>query len=499
MHQVIGRQTNSKRPESAHSSENGTPSPDHSRLSALPPLADSDAAAPSSPAEKEETPTSVTEGGGASEAYWRLFPLALTLGAGQQITITFFQTSVGYFQGLLKSNKVLLFFVLTNFLPAPLMISLQIKYDSVFDQLYGTDSTYLFRTSFVTIVAGVVCFCAGFADTWAGVLTVGILLGCLTSALLSSSQQLLATGDSKLPAVVKLGTGVAAGTTVLVTKLSGFKPDASRTEILIFLAVPLIVTTFCVVIYGVFHCTHQLRAIYDLILEGSDESPRSGRGEYTRQMDSGTLSGSGLGSPTPAQHLLQPSLGPRYESRFHLLPPSLDREATITLWLLGICLLVNRLCLMSLMPFLAFFGGPIASQDLLLSKLVGDFLGNLMSILINPRQVAKWLHRAMPPVMVTALLAMEMTIFAWMVLDPISACTKEDVLDPRLVALVIIYYLIGGFTENAASVFAGAAVPSPRRPDAIRFVAIGIYTGLSIGLVGATIAIYAHPKFLRQA
>uniref|UniRef100_A0A0G4HLJ7 Nodulin-like domain-containing protein n=1 Tax=Chromera velia CCMP2878 TaxID=1169474 RepID=A0A0G4HLJ7_9ALVE len=171
----------------------------------------------------------------------RMLLVAVLLGFSQQVSLATYQQSVGYFERLVGNEQIFLFMCMAVFLPSPMILFTQILFDRKYDMKFGVWLTFLIRIPVVAVILGVLAFCTSFAKSVWSLLLVGVLVGTVAASLLSSELQFVAPVDSRLPAWVQFGTGVAAAFVVLMTKgILQFRPDASQREVYGFFAVPLV-------------------------------------------------------------------------------------------------------------------------------------------------------------------------------------------------------------------------------------------------------------------
>uniref|UniRef100_A0A0G4G7U1 Uncharacterized protein n=1 Tax=Chromera velia CCMP2878 TaxID=1169474 RepID=A0A0G4G7U1_9ALVE len=170
------------------------------------------------------------------------FPMALLLGFVQQFPLTVLQGSCGYFQTQLGNDSVFLWVCLAMFLPSPIAVVLQIVYDKPLEKRFGIHALTLVR----------------------------IVVGSLLMGLM-----LMAPADSTLPAVVHLGTGCAAASTVFIIRfVLDFSPTSASWKANLLFSSPLLVAALFGIIFLSCHFGGVFEGIYGTMKE---ESPVGSR------------------------------------------------------------------------------------------------------------------------------------------------------------------------------------------------------------------------------
>merc|ERR1719440_2431752 len=135
------------------------------------------------------------------------------------------------------------------YLPYPIIMRLQEKYDEGFDSMFGPRQTYFFRV--IAIQMMLACVYAGYAlcgESPTGVLVCGVLIGCFTAAVHASTMQLISAWDPYLTSWASLGKDFAGAVPVVTYFLRGFEPSsATLWEFQTMQLFPLVLICLCAV------------------------------------------------------------------------------------------------------------------------------------------------------------------------------------------------------------------------------------------------------------
>lgn len=143
----------------------------------------------------------------------------------------FYLATAGFFEHQFKSNTFFLKMIMSLFAPYPVVLLLQEHFDKIFDSMFGPRQTFFFRIIAVQIF--LVAIFAGFSlcsNSPSGVLLCGVLLGCFTSAALSSTMQLMSAWDPTLTAWASLGKDGGGVTPVLTYFLLNFSASKASSS-----------------------------------------------------------------------------------------------------------------------------------------------------------------------------------------------------------------------------------------------------------------------------
>lgn len=141
------------------------------------------------------------------------------------------------------------------FIPYPIVLLLQEKFDEQFDAVFGPRQTYFFRVIAVQMVLAVAFAAYSLSsESPPMVLVCGVLIGFFSGATLSSTMQLMSAWDAYLAAWASLGKDVAGALPVVTYLLFGFSASGATTwEFQSMQLYPIILISLCAICLTALH------------------------------------------------------------------------------------------------------------------------------------------------------------------------------------------------------------------------------------------------------
>jgi len=178
----------------------------------------------------------------------------------------------GWYQQQYHTSEILIWMRLALFAPFPIIKVLQQRYDAHFDEMYSTESTYLFRLVIMQVVISLLMIIWMFlplqlsaSEAIHPILIFGVVLGTCVAPFIGSSIQVAVAMDPVFSIWAQLGYAVGMTVPVAAMWSFGFKPESSHAELCRILAVPLMICVLVSFMLGSWHFSGIFHPAYNTI------------------------------------------------------------------------------------------------------------------------------------------------------------------------------------------------------------------------------------------
>lgn len=294
---------------------------------------------------------------------------------GPGVAIATYTSLFGWYQQQYHTGEILIWMRLALFAPFPFIKMLQQRYDAHFDDMYSTESAYLFRLVAMQLVIALLMIIWMFlplqlsaTEAIHPILIFGVVLGTCAAPSIGSSIQVAVAIDPVFTIWAQLGYSVGMTVPVLAMWILGFKPESSHAELCHILAVPLTICILVPIMLGSWHFSGMFHPAYTTITRRrSLQLGISTEAVSSQQHDEG-----------------QPLLG---DNRIPV-PASQGADSStvldegyplwVRIWL------VMQTCGIALdffmLTLIGYFGDSDLTQSLASCTLIGSFAGRLMAL-----------------------------------------------------------------------------------------------------------------------
>mmetsp|Transcript_101355 Transcript_101355/g.194328 ORF Transcript_101355/g.194328 Transcript_101355/m.194328 type:complete len:431 (-) Transcript_101355:41-1333(-) len=288
----------------------------------------------------------------------------MVLGPG--LASALYVAMVGFYYLNFDSRLFFIGMLLSLYLPYLILPMLQHSLDTLFDDRFSTKTTYFFRIILMQLILGIVGL------TWMQapqspriVLFIGVALGTVAAAVLSSSFQMVTAMNPKLIIYAQVGEQIGGAIPILVFAVVGFDASSSLLKFKLALSALPLVCLFSAVNLSYIHFkTDVFEKAYQRLAYKDDPD---NIGEYTSES---LYTSEGLPSVTMSRSFSEAGYDP--ESARTGIPAWVWWWCTCT----GIMTVIACFTL-SLIPF---YEDPSMAQQLALWKLGMDFVGRIAAI-----------------------------------------------------------------------------------------------------------------------
>lgn len=362
----------------------------------------------------------------------------------------YYLAPAGFFEHTFKSNTFFLKMIMAICLPYPVILLLQEKFDEHFDSVFGPRQTYFFRV--IAMQMMLACVFAGYsmcAESPAGVLICGVLIGCFTAAALASTMQLMAAWDPHLNAWASMGKDVAGALAVITYSLRAFSAsEASSWEFQSMQLFPIVIICLSAMFLTGLHSV----GIWDKAYARLGYDLWDGDFSVKRRQVSES-------DPLLAADELDSSGQPYW----------------ISAW--QVASMLSSFLSFMLLPLVSLMHNPDLTQKLTLGKLTMDCLSRCFAALLSRTDV----FGVMKPrhYMLIVQLALRTLMFALM----LSHLLQLLALSVKVFSAIwFLHYFLGSFLASQIDVTIVRFAPVALRKSISRRNTLASYSGLALGL-----------------
>lgn len=410
-----------------------------------------------------------------------LTALSFGLGVSQGCGLCFYVGSGGYFGAIFEDDRFFINACAFFYLPPMLITVLQLLLDRRFDMLCGIRPVILFRIYISTVMVAVllgafcwVCDSPSYPGEGKLVYGLGVALAIFAAILLGSSCLLFGALDPRFVPYLVLGQTFAGVYTNACARVLGFQPGCSLWRARAFFGVASASVVFGSLAFAAYNRFHLLERTYQhheslLVYSqsfGNLLELRDTR-SLTRERGSEAVVASRGG-------------GGRSFWGFPLL-----------CWSMVLCQSVAIAMNMSLTPLAhqVAHGNYDLTQELLLVKLLSDFVGRSLFLVLIPKPspdhgcrsstvrahaVAVWLVEL-------CRLPFWVLVYLWAVGSRVSSVLAHSGILLWLVWLPLIS--TGALSSSWCFVVAVTAAPEAKRPEVNLLMSFSVYAGFAAGIV----------------
>lgn len=306
---------------------------------------------------------------GTIGARLEMFFLVSWLGVVSGVAVSFYLSSVGYFAAKMHDKGFFIYQLLVVFSsPIPVLL-MRYYFDARFDDMFGIQSTMLFRIGVASMFLAVLCLVMPFIEGMAAVLTAGFFAGAMSTAIFGSGMELAVAVSSTAAPWLQSGTALGAALPILFVPLIGYSPGAGLATRAVFFTVPTIICIAGAAVYWHYHL-QVVRLIEFMSVQDGHAQRRKSSSRLTLSNLRKVVGGSSRSEEEP---LAASTGGTEHEE--------MPAEATSNVWewvvfafsLFNIAInMASGFFLAALFPV---FGTPLEVQDLYLYKVAGDMIG----------------------------------------------------------------------------------------------------------------------------
>jgi len=415
---------------------------------------------------------------------------AFTMFLGPGLTAAFYIVTVGYYENKFKTKLFFIVMLLATYGPFPVVAAFQAAFDAHFDRVFTTQVTYATR-----IFSGLMCI-QFLVVVWmfvpateGAVVCIGFALGASCCVVQASGHQMISAIDPTKLVFSELGGQIGSVVPIVMISLLDFKPSATPPEFRRFIATPVFVSFFAMVVLMVLHLRGFFHKAYLGLARDLDEDdlPEAAEeAERVRQTSHQAAVTRLLDEPIEFSHrALSRQATPEAEPSSPVVRTFSTTRRSVPGWVYrwqawkGFTTL-----LMAFMVSLAgFYGDPAYTQFLASIKLASDFVGRASSLpLVRSSYFASgpW-HRFLAATVVARVL---------MVAVMVAQLGADVVPKPVFIALWCSFSMLDRMVATFADVTCGAFVEVRDRRFVSRLTFLFGFGGLILGLcVSALVAV----------
>jgi len=316
----------------------------------------------------------------------RFAVFAMTFGPGSAVAT--YTSLFGWYQEEYHTREIIVWMRLALFAPFPVMKLMQQRYDTYFDEMYSTESMYLFRIVVMQVVVSLMMIIwmllpLSVSATVHPVLIFGVLLGACCSPFIGSSIQIAVAIDPGLFVWAQLGNTLGSTVPVLAAFALRFSPSSSHADLCRLLAVPLSICILTSAALGSLHYSGVFNPAYSTITRRRSEAalqvPQATANPQDDEGDASAMDDRLLG-PTPTGAAASEETGSRggVQVDAELSDDLQEFPLWVRIWLgmqsFGIALDFFLLTLMG------YFGDADTTHDLAAGTLASAAAGRLLSL-----------------------------------------------------------------------------------------------------------------------
>eukprot|EP00747_Dinoflagellata_sp_TGD_P112533 gnl/TRDRNA2_/TRDRNA2_171500_c3_seq1.p1 gnl/TRDRNA2_/TRDRNA2_171500_c3~~gnl/TRDRNA2_/TRDRNA2_171500_c3_seq1.p1 ORF type:complete len:465 (-),score=30.30 gnl/TRDRNA2_/TRDRNA2_171500_c3_seq1:42-1436(-) len=380
---------------------------------------------------------------------------------GPGVAVAFYTSMVGFYTEHFHSCVYYTMMLAAVYVPYPIVIFAQSRFDAYLDEWFGPHRTYMFKVVFMEL--GIACIAAlwaqrGTQTPW-GVIGIGCLLGTACSLVSSSGAQLAASLSPLKMVQGQLATQAGALVPVIAFHVTSFKPCSGMTSFAQAISPIVVACTVVSIFLGVLHLTGAggLEVGYRrLVTDLPDGTPRTPQ------------SGDDL-EKVPLCTSEDPAVSPFLPSWTHKWQLTAGVSLFLSAITLGMC---------------AFFGNSAQAQKLALFKLAADVTGRVIALPLRSKAFSTPAAQTPSYKPLGALVVIRMVIFGLICHD----LRHSSIPFPVLTVLWCIFFGSDTFCQSFVDVATSAGVRVGQRKTAALHAQLYRFVGQDIGIFVAAAA-----------
>lgn len=415
--------------------------------------------------------------------------LATSFGFGQGCCVNVYLSAAGYFGDLYGDPYFFVLMCGAIYLTPLLAFPVQFAFDPYFDSRFGLQTVFQFRLAASLLLAAVLVAAVSLVtegDHRLIVLVLGAVGGLLCGCVASASSQFFGVISPKLMPLFFLGQTASGAYVNVAARVAGFKPDASRIQVVGYYIGGVSLAILPPIAFAISQWTGRLAAAYchharlasstpggDVHLPDLDDTPN--RSLRTQDRDD---------APADVDFLVTASLNVTAKIEPQCPQAMGDRHVQVLAFLAQVLFIALNMSLTPLANVMAH-GSYSLGQEIVLLKLLGDFLGRLLYLLWpRPRRLRLHVWLAV------ALALARVPLWAAFVVHTLR---KEPLFDFNvLAALWVPFVAAGALGGSWTQVIGIQAAPGERKRRAAAMMSVAVYAGYLVGLGFAVAVAVSH-------